>query len=33
LETAKLRDGETDDKRITDWLPVELVFKNPDAGC
>jgi hypothetical protein len=26
-------DGEIDEKRITDWLPVDLVFKNPHAGC
>jgi hypothetical protein len=26
-------DGEIDDKRITDWLPVNLVFKNPHPGC
>ncbi len=26
-------DSEIDDKRLTDWLPVELVFKNPQPGC
>ncbi len=26
-------DGEIDDKRITDWLPIDLVFKNPHPGC
>ena len=26
-------DGEIDEKRITDWLPVSLVFKNPHPGC
>jgi hypothetical protein len=26
-------DAEIDDKRLTDWLPVELTFKNPHPGC
>jgi len=26
-------DAQIDDKRITDWLPVDLVFKNPHPGC
>ena len=26
-------DSEIDDKRLTDWLPVELNFKNPHPGC
>jgi hypothetical protein len=26
-------DAQIDDKRITDWLPVDLVFKNPHSGC
>lgn len=26
-------DGEIDEKLITPWLPVDLVFKNPHPGC
>jgi hypothetical protein len=26
-------DAEIDDKLITPWLPISLVFKNPHAGC
>jgi hypothetical protein len=26
-------DAQIDDKRITDWLPIDLVFKNPHPGC
>ena len=26
-------DSEIDDKRLTDWLPIDLVFKNPVPGC
>jgi len=26
-------DGELDTKRLSDWLPIELVFKNPHGGC
>lgn len=26
-------DSEIDDKRLTDWLPVELNFRNPHPGC
>jgi hypothetical protein len=26
-------DAQIDDKRITDWLPIGLVFKNPHSGC
>ncbi len=26
-------DGEIDEKLITAWLPIDLVFKNPHAGC
>jgi hypothetical protein len=26
-------DAEIDDKAITPWLPISLVFKNPHAGC
>jgi hypothetical protein len=26
-------DGEIDEKLITAWLPIDLVFKNPHLGC
>jgi hypothetical protein len=26
-------DGELDAKRLSDWLPAELVFKNPNKKC
>jgi hypothetical protein len=26
-------DAEIDNKRLTDWLPIDLVFKNPIPGC
>jgi hypothetical protein len=26
-------DAEVDDKRLSDWLPIELVFKSPHPGC
>ncbi len=26
-------DGEIDEKLITAWLPIDLVFKNPHPGC
>jgi hypothetical protein len=26
-------DGELDAKRLSDWLPTELVFKNPNKKC
>jgi hypothetical protein len=26
-------DAEIDNKRLTDWLPIDLVFKNPLPGC
>jgi hypothetical protein len=25
--------AQTDDKRLSDWLPIELVYKNPHAKC
>ncbi len=27
------RDGELNAKRLSDWLPVEVVFKNPHPKC
>ena len=26
-------DAEIDEKLITPWLPISLVFKNPHSGC
>jgi hypothetical protein len=26
-------DAEVDAKRLSDWLPVEVVFKNPHPKC
>ena len=26
-------DGEIDEKRLTDWLPAEVKFKNPHPKC
>jgi len=26
-------DAELDEKRLSDWLPIELVFKNPHPAC
>ncbi len=26
-------DSEIDSKRLSDWLPIEVVFKNPHPGC
>jgi hypothetical protein len=26
-------DAELDEKRLSDWLPTEVVFKNPHPGC
>lgn len=27
------RDAELNAKRLSDWLPIEVVFKNPHPGC
>jgi hypothetical protein len=27
------RDSEIDAKRLSDWLPIEVVFKNPHPTC
>jgi hypothetical protein len=26
-------DSEVDEKRLSDWLPIEVVFKNPHPKC
>jgi uncharacterized lipoprotein NlpE involved in copper resistance len=30
---AQATDDEVDKKRLSDWLPVEVTFKNPHPGC
>jgi hypothetical protein len=25
--------AQADDKRLSDWLPLELVYKNPHSKC
>lgn len=31
--TSQAGDAEVDTKRLSDWLPVEVVFKNPHPKC
>jgi hypothetical protein len=31
--TNQAGDAELDEKRLSDWLPIEVVFKNPHPGC
>jgi hypothetical protein len=31
--TSQAGDAEVDGKRLSDWLPIELVFKNPHPTC
>jgi len=31
--TSQAGDAELDEKRLSDWLPIEVVFKNPHPGC
>ena len=31
--TSNPTDAELDEKRLSDWLPIELVFKNPHPKC
>ena len=31
--TPQPTDAELDEKRLSDWLPIELVFKNPNPKC
>ena len=31
--TSQAGDAEVDAKRLSDWLPIELVFKNPHPKC
>jgi hypothetical protein len=31
--SSQAGDAEIDSKRLTDWLPIEIVFKNPHPTC
>jgi len=31
--TPRAGDAEVNSKRVSDWLPIEVVFKNPHPGC
>jgi hypothetical protein len=31
--TSHAEDSEVDAKRLSDWVPVEVVFKNPHPKC
>lgn len=31
--TNTASDSELDEKRLSDWLPIELTYKNPHPGC
>jgi hypothetical protein len=31
--SSQAGDAELDSKRLSDWLPIELPFKNPHGGC
>jgi hypothetical protein len=31
--SSQADDAEVDEKRLSDWLPIELPFKNPHPGC
>jgi len=31
--TSQARDAEIDAKRLSDWMPIEVVFKNPHPTC
>ena len=31
--TSHADDAEVDAKRLSDWLPIEVTFKNPHPGC
>ncbi len=31
--SSQATDAEVDQKRLSDWLPIELVYKNPHPGC
>jgi hypothetical protein len=31
--SSQALDAEVDAKRLSDWLPIELVFKNPHPKC
>jgi len=31
--TSQAGDSEVDNKRLSDWLPIEVVYKNPHSKC
>ncbi len=31
--TSHAGDAELDQKRLSDWVPIEVVFKNPHPNC
>lgn len=31
--SSQADDAEVDQKRLSDWLPIELAYKNPHGGC
>jgi hypothetical protein len=31
--TSQAGDDEVEKKRLSDWLPIEIVFKNPHPTC
>jgi hypothetical protein len=31
--SSQARDAEVDAKRMSDWLPIEIMFKNPHPKC
>ena len=31
--SSQAGDAEVDAKRLSDWLPIEVAFKNPHPGC
>lgn len=31
--SSSAEDSEVDQKRLSDWLPIEITFKNPHGGC
>jgi len=33
LTSSHPSDAELDAKRMSDWLPIEVVFKNPHPRC
>jgi hypothetical protein len=31
--SSQAGDDEVNEKRLSDWLPIEVAFKNPHPGC